>query len=267
MKTIDLTMPLFEGMGMGGCYPQESPFTVDRIVPGQGLARYGMCSEPGTRFCLPGFVGTDAETYLENFDIAKNINVEAVIVKLPLKMGETATVKQVEDAFARADFRNGDTAILYTGWGDVKRLEEMGDDYQWKSPNFGADDTCAKLTEILKAKNCPILGYDTASMSDYAELKPAWESLGRPKTWLREERDWSPEAKKYMLEQAEKRKAAPPPPPEGRGIMRIFRAGISFMGGLVNISSISKERVKLIILPLKIRGEYFSPARVVAIED
>ncbi len=267
MRTIDLTMPLFEGMGMGACYPQESPFTIDRIVPGQGLARYSMCSEPGTRFCLPGFVGTNKEIYLENHDITNNILCDAVIVNIPKQTGETATAKEVEDAFAKADFRDGDVAILRTGWGDVKRLEELGDDYQWESPNFGADDTCKKLTEILKAKNCPILGYDTASMSDYAELKPAWEARGRPETWLRKERDWSPEARKYMLEQAEKRKAAPPAPPEGRGIMRIFKAGISFMGGLVNVMSIRKERVKLIILPLKIRGEYFSPVRVVALED
>ncbi len=267
MRVIDLTMPLFEGMGMGGCYPQESPFTIDRIVPGQGLARYSMCSEPGTRFCLPGFVGTDKDTYLENFDISNNIMRDAVIINIPVKMGQTATVKDVENAFAKADFRKGDIAILYTGWGDVKRLEKMGDDYQWKSPNFGADDTCKKLTEILKAKNCPVLGYDTASMSDYVDLKPAWEALGRPKTWLRDKRDWSPEARKYTLEQAAKRKAAPPAPPEGRGIMRIFRAGICFMGGLVNVASIKKERVKLILLPLKIRGEYFSPVRVVAIED
>ena len=57
MRIVDLTMPMWEGMVFNNCYPNESPFTIDYPIPDKpdvGMARYGMCAEPGTRFCAFG---------------------------------------------------------------------------------------------------------------------------------------------------------------------------------------------------------------------
>jgi len=46
-----------------------------------------------------------------------------------------------------------------------------------------------------------------------------------------------------------------------------IRAGLMAVGGLVNCGEIKKERLKLIILPLKIKGAHMTPCRVVALEE
>ncbi len=47
----------------------------------------------------------------------------------------------------------------------------------------------------------------------------------------------------------------------------LLRSGIPYINGLVNLSSISKNRFRLIALPLKVKGVTGAPVRVVAIED
>jgi kynurenine formamidase len=53
----------------------------------------------------------------------------------------------------------------------------------------------------------------------------------------------------------------------GPGAGWLWRKGIIIVGGLVNGGEIKTPRVKLTILPLKIRGGHSSPARVMAIEE
>ena len=261
MRLIDLTMPLFEGMGMQNCYPQERSFVLERMAPdyNPNLISYTMFCEPGTRIVLPLLGGINPNVNLETVELTDIMFRDAVIVDIPKEAGQGLTAEEIENACSKADYRQGDALIIRTGWGTVERLEQLGDDYQWQSPNY-PDAACEKLREIMTAKKSDIFGYDTASMSDYAHVKPGWEALGRPKNWP------SPEAKEFLKKMAEERKKNPPPP-EGRGPTRIYKAGITLLGGLVNVASISKERVKLIALPLKIRGEAMAPVRVVAIEE
>ena len=149
MRLIDLTMPIWEGMGMGGCYANESPFTIERILPDKtewGLARFCMDSEPGTRVVLPR--GGDQESQ----DLSDMMFRDAVIVDIPLGIDEHMTPEKLDAAIPKADFRKGDVLIIRTGWGTLERLEEMGIDYQWRSPNYPAP-ACERLYEIMKAKN------------------------------------------------------------------------------------------------------------------
>ena len=46
-----------------------------------------------------------------------------------------------------------------------------------------------------------------------------------------------------------------------------IRAGLMAVGGIVDAGEIKKERVKLIILPLKIKDAHMTPCRIVAIEE
>lgn len=261
MRLIDLTMPLFEGMGMGNCYPQERSFILEKMAPDYNphLVSYTMFCEPGTRIVLPLLGNVNKEVNLENQELTDIMFRDAVIVDIPKEMEQGVTAEEIESACTKADFRQGDALIIRTGWGTVERLEQLGDDYQWRSPNY-PDPALKKLLEIMRAKRSDIFGYDTASMSDYATVKPGWAARGSPKNWP------SPEAKDFINQMKERRQKNPPPP-EGSGPSRIYKAGITLLGGLVNVTSIRKERVKLIALPLKVRGEAMAPVRVVAIEE
>jgi kynurenine formamidase len=47
----------------------------------------------------------------------------------------------------------------------------------------------------------------------------------------------------------------------------LLRNGIPYINGLVNLSSITKNRFRFIALPLKVKGVTGAPVRVVAIEE
>ncbi len=263
MRLIDLTMPIWEGMGMGGCFANESPFTIDHAFPDHpeiGLARYGMCSEPGTRLVLAGPEGMD----FEKQDLSELILKDACIVDIPLGIDEGMTPEKLDAAIPKADFRMGDVLIIRTGWGTLERLEEMGDDYQWRSPNY-PDLAAKRLAELMKAKNSPIIGYDNASINTYTPDRPIWEAAGRPKNWDREAGDWSKEAKEALPKIWEGRAKQRAAGVGGAGTL--LNAGIILMGGLINVTHVRQERIKIIALPLKLRGLRAAPARVIAVEE
>ncbi|MBI2979575.1 MAG: cyclase family protein [Chloroflexi bacterium] len=56
-------------------------------------------------------------------------------------------------------------------------------------------------------------------------------------------------------------------PVSGRPGSFDIRPGLCAVGGLINCGEIKKPRVKLMVLPLKIRDAWMGPCRVVAIED
>ena len=47
----------------------------------------------------------------------------------------------------------------------------------------------------------------------------------------------------------------------------LLRNGIPYINGLVNLGGLSKNRFRLIALPLKVKGVTGAPVRVVAIEE
>jgi len=263
MRLIDLTLPLFEGMGIGNCYPTERSFEIEPIVRwedprGIRLETYSMYAEQGTRFVLPSAVRTRKdETKIDEVDLKDIVFRDTVVIDIPKEANEAITVEEVESACVRADFREGDALLVRTGWGDVERLDELGDDYELTTPYF-LDEACARIVEILRQKKSNLFCFDTANMGNWKFVKAEWCSRKpRPSSWP------SPEARKFVAEVYSKRII----PPEGEWATRLAMAGIMQLGVLANCMEIKKERVKLIILPLRVRGAVMSPCHVVAVEE
>ncbi len=256
MRMIDITMPIYEGMGCGSVFPEETEFIVEDITTYEDnlvrLVRLTIFQEPGTRLMLPSIMaGRRDDRKVDEIPLPEIVLKDACILELPAGERHAITGEEVEAAFKKSGAQKGDALLFHTGWGDNQRYLELGDNYPLRGPWFG-DDACAKVVEICKANESNIFGYDTANCMDYMGMESWWGQSPRPKNWP------SPEAKAYL---------------EGMqfsgesGTLNILNSEIMLLGGIVNLGEIGKERVKLIALPMKLKGLGGGPTRVVAVEE
>ena len=261
-KVIDLTMHIYEGMGIGRVFPEEQEFIIEDTFNykdhGIRVSRFIMWQEPGTRLNLGSVAASRRDqTKLDEIDLNSLYERETVILDIPKGPGEGVLDTEIEKAFSEVNYREGDWVIIHTGWGDNQRYFDLGDDYPLKSPYY-SDGAGKRLAEILSANKTPLFGYDTASMGHPAKhIIPKWVKRDpRPPGWP------SPEAKEFL------KNYTPQMLKEDWGaVMPLPAAGIMILGGLVNVGALTKKRVKLTILPLKLKGVGGGPCRVVAIED
>lgn len=261
-RIVDLTMHIYEGMGIGRVFPQEQEFIIEDVFTyekhGMRLCRFTMWQEPGTRLNIGSLSASRRhQLKLDELDLNDLYERDAVVLDIPKNAGEAVTAKEVEDAFAKADYREGDWVVIHTGWGDNQRYFELGDDYALKSPYY-SDEGTARLAEIMTANGSGLFGYDTASAGHPAKhIIPEWsERKPRPAGWP------SAEAKEYVNNYTPEKIME-----DWAGVMPLPQAGIMILGGLVNLGALKKPRVKLTIFPLKIKGVGGGPCRVAAIEE
>jgi kynurenine formamidase len=250
-------------MTPGDVFPQERPFEIESVfswdIDGLRTDNFSVYGEQGTRLLL--YSSLEAVKDGPKLDEIDIVLQDTVVVDVPKGPKEVVTGEEVERACAKADFRQGDALIVRTGWGDGERYYKLGRDYELKSPYYGGDETWKKIVEILTAKKCPLFCYDTANAMNMAESYRDWvEQKPRPKPWP------SPEAKARVRKEFEALQLKKMPE-EGRVLLRVSRARINMIGGLVNCGEIKKERVKLIALPLRVKGATAAPCNVVAIEE
>lgn len=260
MPLVDITMTIYEGMGIGNVWPHEQPFKIEDMLTvekhGIRLVRLIMYQEPGTRFNLASLsVEQKGErTTLETHNLESLVDVPTLIIHIPKGPEEQITAEEIEKAFTeKADlYQEGDAVIIHTGWGDNGRYFELGEDYALRSPSY-SNEGAQKLAEILTAHKTKIFGYDTASMGHpRAHIIPKWCSRNpRPASGT------SPEARDWIENYYDKQKLLE----DWGGVLPVIRAGVHILGGIVNIGSIPVDRVKLTVLPLKIRGLSGGPCR------
>lgn len=260
MPVVDITMPIYEGMGIGNVWPHEQPFKVEDMLTvekhGMRLVRLIMYQEPGTRFNLASlsqdFKG-ERKT-LETLDLEELIDVPTLIVHIPKGPEEQIDANDIEKGFKEKEayYEEGDAVIIHTGWGDNQRYFELGDDYALKSPSYSKEGA-EKLAEILTSHKTKIFGYDTASMGHpRAHIIPKWCSRNpRPVSGT------SPEAKDWIENYYDKQKLIE----DWGGVLPIIGAGVHILGGIVNLGLVRSDKVRLTVLPLKIRGLSGGPCR------
>lgn len=261
-KVVDLTMHIYEGMGIGRVFPQEQEFIIEDVFTyeqhGLRLSRYIMWQEPGTRLNIGSLSASRRnEPKLDEIDLNDLYEKDTIILDISKGAGEAVTAFEVEKAFEKADYRKGDWVIIHTGWGDNQRYFDLGDDYALKSPYYSGE-ACKKLAEIMSKNKSGLFGYDTASAGHPEKhIIPEWcERKPRPKGWP------SPEAKEYIRNYTPEKIMA-----DWAGVLPLPQAGIMILGGLANLGALTKNRVKLTIFPLKIKGVGGGPCRVAAIEE
>jgi len=258
MKFIDITMALYEGMGCGNVFPQESSFKVEDIYTFEKnrlrLVRICMFQEPGTRLMLRSIISDYRNgTKIDELPLEETVMVNACIIDMPIPAEHAISAQEIEEAVGSSPIQHGDAMLFHTGWGDHQRYLEMGDDYPLKGPWFTIE-ACDKIIETGKRYDSKIFGYDTANVMPYDRLKDWWERKPRPENFP------SREAKEY-LETVGIRD------PEKSGALRILASGMAMLGGIVNLGEATKKRVKLVALPLKLKGLGGGPVRAILLEE
>lgn len=256
MRMIDITMPIYEGMGQGSVFPEETEFIVEDITTYEDnlvrLVRLTMFQEPGTRLMLGSIMAAHKdERKVDEIPLPEIVLKDACILHLPAGERHGITAEEVRASFNKSSAQKGDALLFHTGWGDNERYLELKDNYPLRSPWF-TDGACDTIVEIFKANGSNIFGYDTANCMDYKPMEGWWGQTPRPKNWP------SAEAKAYL---------------KGvkftgeKGTLYVMDSGVTLLGGIVNLGEIKKERVKLIALPLKLKGLGGGPTRAVVIEE
>lgn len=235
MKTIDLTMPLYNGQpagyghwGFKGHPMWPEPFRMTETMSyerdGRRFHVFTVFSEPGTRLILASFrKDFRDEPTLDSVDLARLVHRDAVVIDIPKQSEEIIESNELEEAFSKAPVRKGDALLIRTGWGNDNRFFELGHLYRENSPHFNAA-SADTLMDLLKQNGSDLWLYDVCDMASVDKKTGARSGFA-------------------------------------------IRAGMMAVGGVVNCGAITKPRVNLIILPLKVKGGHIGPCSVVASEE
>ncbi len=280
MKLVDLSMPIWEGAGYGEILAMPNTpvrFTEYMVYDRHGLrlTHAKIDDESGSPFMTP-YQGAPHRREplaprpkfpwrLDEIPLDRLILRDTVVLDVPGQDGHVITAEEIDRAVARADYRDGDEVLVRCGWGTIDKAYEMGADYPLRSPSWSYE-ACLRMAEIMDRKGSGILMTDCALI-----MTPAYQGYGwsvgperlvpRPKPWP-------------SIEARERRMDLPPgtfspaPPSVGRGgYVDLVEKLIAICKCLVNANRLTGGRVRMIILPMRIRGGGASPCRFIAVES
>lgn len=262
MRLIDLTMPLWKGMPVCSTFPMNTSFRIEDSLcyETHGYRMYAITvdTEGGTCFMQPSQSARHRSgRMLPDIPLEEIILRETIVLTIPKKQREVIEADDIEAAFRASQMRDGDAVLVRTGWGDDERYFDKSLDYVLDTPHYSKAGA-TRLAEHMVRRKSNLFLSDTALLG-YPEKHfiPEWCSRRpRPPNYP------SPEAKEYlktytkerMKEDWEAFEAFPP-------------NNITACKCLANCAKIGKERIKLIVLPLKILGAPSSTCRIVAVEE
>ncbi len=261
MRVIDLTLPLYDFMPVGNVWAWDVPFQSQPITNweknGYELTMLTMHSEAGTRLMIQAMTHKDAPR-VEALPLEPFVMRPTVVIDAPCGQGGELRPDDIDRAFAEADFRDGDAVLVRTGWGDNERWVELGDAYARHTPYF-TKAAAERLVEHLKAKSSDLVGSDVAYWGrgeqyqgpEWAD-KPAWERAPFP----------SIQARRYLAQYTREKALE-----DWQSPAVLTGAGINFLGAMCNLGGLTRQRVELIVLPMKIQGARGATCRVVAVES
>ncbi|MBP1933355.1 cyclase family protein [Ammoniphilus resinae] len=260
-KWIDLTLPLYEYMPVGNVWAWDVPFQTETITKdsfnGYELTMIKMFSETGTRLMIRAMQDPKAPRVHE-LPLETLMMRDAVVVDLPAAADYEVSGRDIINAFEGVEIRTKDAIILRTGWGDNERWVEIGDDYARTAPHY-SKEAAEQLVEIMKAHDSDLVGTDIPYWGGGRKYqlplwgsKPAWERNPFP----------SVEAKRFLAQYSREKAYEDFPSPNV-----LNSADVMYIGAMCNLGAISKSRVKLSVLPLKVQGARGATCNVVALEE
>ncbi|OGO54669.1 MAG: hypothetical protein A2V85_06090 [Chloroflexi bacterium RBG_16_72_14] len=260
MRYIDLTLPLYDYMPVGAVWAWDVPFQTQPITTdghGYVLHMITMHSEAGTRLMIRAMQDPTAPK-VDEIPLEKLVLRETVVVDAPCEGGGRLTGDDMVTAFQGVTLETGDAIILRTGWGDDERWTRLGDDYARKTP-FVTREAAEELVRIMKGNRSDLVGSDVATWGrgDKYQLpewasKPAWERPPFP----------SYQAKRYLARYTKEMAYEDFHSPH-----ILNSADVMYLGAMCNLGEIKKRRVKLIVLPMKLKGMRGASCRVIALEE
>jgi kynurenine formamidase len=278
MRLIDLTMPIWPGAGYGEILPfTNTPveFTeyMDYAKNGVRQTRMKLNGETGSPLMVPAqhapFDMTPLQKSprfnwtLHEIPLEELVLHNTTILDIAADEGHEITAKEMEVALKEADFQKSDHVLLRSGWGTLERAYEMGIAYLKNSPSIH-HEAAAILAERMEAMDSRIFMTDCALVNPPrvqgyhwflgdAPMKPL------PKPWP------SAEARERLLDMGGSYAYAhTSKEPSSYGVL--IKKAIGCGKCLVNCHQIKARRVKMIILPLRIKNGGASSCRFVAVE-
>ena len=285
MKLVDLSMPIWEGAGYGEilAMPNTSVrFYEYMTYDWNGIRRteLKLDDESGSPLMTiwqraphtPGPIeeGGAYTWRLDEVPLDRLILRPTSVIDVPLGEKEVITPEHIDAALATADYREGDEVFVRTGWATVEKAYELGDQYALLGPSWSYE-ACVRMAEVMVERRSSIVMTDTPLIMTPAFQGWAW-SVGperiipRPKPWP------SVEARERLLDlpPAPSTKTERPVMPAwvGPGGYRHWiKTTLAICKNLVNGNLITKPRVRMLIIPLRIKNGGASPTRFVAVED
>ena len=283
MKLIDLSMPIWEGAGYGEVLPMPNTpvqFVEYMFYNDNGLRRtmLKIDDETGSPFMTPyqpephvkgaigGAQGMLYDWRLDGVPLERMILTETVVLDVPGEDYHEITAEDIDEAVARADYRQGDDVLVRTGWATVEKAYELGDRYCLMGPSW-TYEACVRLGEIMEQKGSGVIMTDAPLI-----MTPAFQGWG----WSTGEERIVPRPKPWPSIEARERAMDLPPGtarpviPERLGVggyRNLAVKAIAVCKCLVNARQITQGRVKMIIMPLLIKGGGAAPCRFIAVEE
>ena len=254
MPTLDLTMPLYEGMP-GALLPTETEFALPFREPEKGFIT---STETGTSLTLPSqFLAHRKRARLHEIPLEKLMLRPTVVVTIPKGPGQEIAAADVTKALRNRSFGAGNAFLLRTGWGDNQNYKLQGEGYITKSPYF-SEKSAEQLAAGLEKRGCDLFLSDLALIQHpAAHLTPEWLKLRPvPRAWPSEA------AQAYLSGYTPDRVKA------DYAVLEAFaRHNVMTVKGLIDCNQINGSKVRIIVGPLHLVRQVGATARVVAIED
>lgn len=251
MNFVELTMPLNHQW-----MPDEVlPTSVKFFLGPKNHQEKGMVvgSDSGTCLTLPAVFEPFRKTArLDEVPVNKLVLRPTAVISIAKGDGEEISKAEVQKAFDAARPVKGDAILIATGWGD----RPYGESYLLGSPHLSLE-AAQYLAKSMTENKSDLLLMDTALIGwPDKHLIPEWCSL------LPTPAAESAEARMYLhLYDGEKTKK------DFAAEMELAGAGIMTVRKLVHCGQIKKDKIKIIVSPLKVVRGVASTCRVVALED
>jgi kynurenine formamidase len=251
MRFIELTMPLNHQWMPDDIFPTSVKFFLGpRDHQEKGIV---LGSDSGTCLTLPAVFSAFRKTArLDRVPLEKLVLRSATVASISKGAGEEICKADVQMALDSAQPPKGDALLIKTSWGD----KSYGDSYVLGSPHFSLEGA-QYLAQRMSENQSDLLLVDTALLGwPDKHLMPEWFSL------LPTPAAESAEARMYLhlynSDKAQKDFAVE---------IEFARLGIMTVRKLIRCGQISKDRIRIIVSPLKIVRGVASTCRVVALED
>jgi kynurenine formamidase len=251
MKFVELTMPLNHQWMPDDVLPTSVKF----FLGPKNHQEKGMVigSDSGTCLMLPSVFEAFRKTArLDQVPLDKLVLRPTTVLAIAKTEGEEISKADVQKAFDAARPAKGDAILIATGWGD----RPCGDSYVLGSPHLTLE-AAQDLAPRMKENQSDLLLIDTALVGwPDKHVMPEWCSfLPLPAAE-------SAEARMYLhLYDGEKAKK------DFAVEMELARSGIMTVRKLVHCGQIKKDKIKIIVSPLKVVRGVASTCRVVGLED
>jgi kynurenine formamidase len=251
MKFVELTMPLHHRWMPDAVLPTSIRFFLgpkDHREKGIVIG-----SDTGTCLTLPSVFEAFRKTArLDQVPLEKLVLRPAAVIAIAKGEGEQITKADVDKAFVSAWPQKRDAILIITGWGDQFDRES----YVLGSPHFSLE-AAHTLIKRMNENESDLLLTDAVLMGRPDKyLIPEWCSM------LPTPAAESAEARMYLhLYDSKKAKA------DFAVEMELARAGIMTVRKLVYCGQIRKDRIRIIVSPLKVVRGVASTCRVVALEE